>query len=197
MRIACFSTRNQTFSGNEGLLFTLGVKSTTAKPETYEIKIDNIIAVDGNGNELSLDPCVGKLILSPKLASGDVNGDGTVNISDATQVMAYILGNTFLLAMPCSASSDKVLFNVVVRATPKLAEGTKEIMFKGTIFNTSTEESKFADSKSYFDFTTGIENIEPGVETSEYYNLHGQRVANPSNGIFIKKQGSKATKVIL
>ena len=31
----------------------------------------------------------------------------------------------------------------------------------------------------------------------EYYNLQGIKVANPSNGIYIKKQGNKATKVIL
>lgn len=31
----------------------------------------------------------------------------------------------------------------------------------------------------------------------EYYNLQGIRVANPENGIFIRRQGSKATKVIL
>lgn len=31
----------------------------------------------------------------------------------------------------------------------------------------------------------------------EYFNLQGIRVANPTNGIFIKRQGCKATKVIL
>lgn len=31
----------------------------------------------------------------------------------------------------------------------------------------------------------------------EYYNLNGQRVSNPSNGIFIRKQGSKTTKVAI
>lgn len=31
----------------------------------------------------------------------------------------------------------------------------------------------------------------------EYYNLQGVKVENPENGIFIKRQGSKATKVIL
>ena len=30
----------------------------------------------------------------------------------------------------------------------------------------------------------------------EYYNLQGVKVANPENGIFIKKQGNKATKVV-
>ena len=38
------------------------------------------------------------------------------------------------------------------------------------------------------------ENIDAPVE---YYNMQGVKVANPSNGIFIKKQGNKATKVIL
>lgn len=31
----------------------------------------------------------------------------------------------------------------------------------------------------------------------EYYNLQGVRVENPSNGLYIKRQGSKVTKVIL
>lgn len=31
----------------------------------------------------------------------------------------------------------------------------------------------------------------------EYYNLNGQKVANPSDGIFIRRQGGNATKVII
>ncbi len=31
----------------------------------------------------------------------------------------------------------------------------------------------------------------------EYYNLQGMRVSNPANGIFIRRQGNKATKVVL
>lgn len=31
----------------------------------------------------------------------------------------------------------------------------------------------------------------------EYYNLQGVRVANPENGIFIRRQGNKATKVMM
>ena len=31
----------------------------------------------------------------------------------------------------------------------------------------------------------------------EYYNLQGVRVANPSNGIFVRKEGNKALKVVL
>lgn len=44
----------------------------------------------------------------------------------------------------------------------------------------------------------GIEDIVDENEcTPVYYNLQGIQVANPSNGIFIKKAGNKVTKVIL
>ena len=50
-----------------------------------------------------------------------------------------------------------------------------------------------------------LEDVSVGVEDTmvdanapvEYYNLQGVKVANPENGIFIKKQGAKATKVVL
>ena len=50
-------------------------------------------------------------------------------------------------------------------------------------------------------FTTnvsGVENVEisENVAPVEYYNLQGVKVANPENGVFIKVQGSKATKVV-
>ena len=47
--------------------------------------------------------------------------------------------------------------------------------------------------------TSAIKVIEVENENApvEYYNLQGVKVANPSNGIFIKKQGSRATKVVL
>lgn len=45
---------------------------------------------------------------------------------------------------------------------------------------------------------TGVENID-AAETAEveYFNLSGLRVANPENGIFIRRQGNKVTKVLV
>ena len=44
----------------------------------------------------------------------------------------------------------------------------------------------------------GVEEIDADSNAPvEYYNLQGVRVMNPSNGIFIKKQGHKTIKVIL
>lgn len=46
---------------------------------------------------------------------------------------------------------------------------------------------------------TGVENV--GEENTdapvEYYNLNGVKVDNPSNGIFIRRQGGKTTKVVI
>ena len=48
-----------------------------------------------------------------------------------------------------------------------------------------------------YDTATAIEEIEAENAPVEYYNLQGVKVANPENGIFIKKQGAKTTKVVL
>ena len=45
---------------------------------------------------------------------------------------------------------------------------------------------------------SGIATIGADVNAPvEYYNLQGVKVANPENGVFIKKQGNKAVKVVL
>ena len=47
-------------------------------------------------------------------------------------------------------------------------------------------------------FATGVKNIEVEENVAPvYYNLQGIEVANPQNGIFIVKQGSKVSKVAL
>lgn len=47
--------------------------------------------------------------------------------------------------------------------------------------------------------TTGIEETVVSDENApvEYFNLQGVRVENPSNGLYIKRQGNKATKVLV
>ena len=46
--------------------------------------------------------------------------------------------------------------------------------------------------------TSGIDNIEGGESAPvEYYDLGGRRVVEPKNGIYIRKQGSEVTKVVL
>ena len=44
---------------------------------------------------------------------------------------------------------------------------------------------------------SAIENVAADNAAVEYYNLQGVKVAKAENGLFIKKQGGKATKVVL
>ena len=58
--------------------------------------------------------------------------------------------------------------------------------------------SQYLCGYSYDFGSSGIENTVVNENAPvEYYNLQGVKVANPENGIFIKKQGVKATKVVL
>ena len=54
------------------------------------------------------------------------------------------------------------------------------------------------DKITVTDMMTGVEStlVDENAPV-EYFNLQGVKVANPENGIFIKRQGAKATKVVL
>jgi hypothetical protein len=71
------------------------------------------------------------------------------------------------------------------------------------IYNCGSSKPMNAMSKWKFtvpaDGEGGVNVIKVNDETApvEYFNLQGVRVANPENGLYIKRQGDKATKVIL
>ena len=45
---------------------------------------------------------------------------------------------------------------------------------------------------------SGVTGIEADANADvEYFNIQGVRVANPGNGIFIRRQGSKVEKVVI
>ena len=73
-------------------------------------------------------------------------------------------------------------------------EGLLKIAVKNEARSTRTNAK--AELQLVNSILTAVESIE--VEApAEYYNLQGIKVDKPGNGIFIKKQGSKASKVIL
>ena len=64
-------------------------------------------------------------------------------------------------------------------------------------FKNSGEQPLCVIEVTYFkEGETGVSEIaSEGV--AEYYNLQGVRVANPENGLYIKRQGNKAEKVLV
>ena len=52
--------------------------------------------------------------------------------------------------------------------------------------------------EAYDPSTTGIDDVTVDENAPvEYYNLQGVRVENPANGLYIRRQGNKATKVLV
>ncbi len=50
----------------------------------------------------------------------------------------------------------------------------------------------------YNDTSTSVSNVEINANAPvEYYNLQGVRIADPSNGIFIRRQGNKTSKIAI
>lgn len=79
---------------------------------------------------------------------------------------------------------------------PNVLDGNYLVLLAGGVTGTN-----IAVDNCFF-YTPGDTAIE-GVEAdnadapAEYFNLQGVKVANPENGLFIKVQGNKATKVVL
>ena len=60
----------------------------------------------------------------------------------------------------------------------------------GKILNCAKDEVN-----DYID--AGIESISDANASVEYYNLNGVKVSEPSNGIYIRKQGTKTEKIVI
>lgn len=79
-------------------------------------------------------------------------------------------------------------------------EGVTYELTNGNVYNFYAGGTKWR-LKS-FSFTPGEESAITDIAADEnapveYFNLQGMRVENPANGLFIKRQGSKVSKVII
>ncbi|MDE6768940.1 MAG: hypothetical protein K2J78_04350 [Muribaculaceae bacterium] len=79
-------------------------------------------------------------------------------------------------------------------------DGKLSIKMEKTIDPEQQNRFAFKSFALYYlgDGSTGVANIAVDENAPvEYYNMQGIRVANPTNGLYIKRQGKKATKVIV
>lgn len=116
-------------------------------------------------------------------------GNVTFNIADET-------GSTVVLqafrakwgegVTPTADNNPEVGATVIICGNLKVHNDTKE-------FDAGNMIVKYVPSDP-----TGIDDIEADNNAPvEYFNLQGVRVANPENGLFIRRQGNKVTKVIV
>ena len=62
---------------------------------------------------------------------------------------------------------------------------------------TYTIRANFKTMEVSIESATGVENIELDAAEAVYFNLQGQRVANPDKGMYLKVVNGKASKVVL
>ena len=121
------------------------------------------------------------------------NDGGTITASWPGTAMSTTMveGDEYYYYIIENKSTVNVIFNNGTEQTIDLNNVTKDTYFElGGMDN-----GKYTANSS--DIPTAIEEV--GVDAGEavYYNLQGVKVANPENGIFIKKQGNRTSKVVL
>ena len=125
---------------------------------------------DAEGNEIA-----GKEIASANLASNSLGENGSIDMFNAGPVSF-------------EAPADGRVFVRIYMANTYGDKNKKDNLWM------------LCDMVSIVD-PNGDTGVEAAVATEnapvEYFNLQGLRVANPENGIFIRRQGSKVSKVVL
>lgn len=80
---------------------------------------------------------------------------------------------------------------------PFTVENAGTLSYYAEGLNAATSEVK-TESITNDQLTTGVENIIINAEAAaEYFDLQGRRVANPTNGLYLRRTGNTVTKVIL
>ena len=143
---------------------------------------------------------------------GDAFKQGAAGMTGAD---AFIVDGTTYIVMPTPDANGARMhaFKVVNVATKEVvAECQGETEYSsavqaydlsacvnedGTVNIAQISQGKYMAMYKFTPGASAIEEIAADNAAVEYYNLQGVKVANPENGIFVKKQGGKATKVVL
>ena len=106
-------------------------------------------------------------------------------------------GCSSLVDVVCYDETPHTLWNDVFDGVPETAV-LKIPVGTMAVYETYEWVKNFPGTIKEDDTLTGVESVIAGENAPvEYYNLQGVKVARPENGIFIKKQGGKTTKVVL
>lgn len=117
-------------------------------------------------------------------------GSTTIASTDANNPITKI---TFTYNNGTTSSNKVTAPTVGTWAAPVWTGSENSVVFKYT----GTQQINAIEVECKNDLS-GIENILDDVNAPvEYYNLQGMKVENPANGLYIRRQGNKATKIIL
>lgn len=123
-------------------------------------------------------------ILECTETTGDMTTNNTTELWNVTGLHGTNSdGNTYIHCLSAEKYIDNNGKEAVILVSQKAANGFG---------------AYFIAEEGFNDNIVDIEETMVDVNAPvEYYNLQGVKVANPENGIFIKKQGAKTSKVVL
>ena len=92
LRILCSSMTNATFSGNSGtvLTITLDISDAVSAGE-YVVDLKNVVMTDPQATRYTSSDTK-SVITIPSFTIGDVNGDGSISVTDVGMMISFILG---------------------------------------------------------------------------------------------------------
>lgn len=145
---------------------------------TTTVKTDGIVEddipqifLDANDFTSAADKAAGQLDFQYREAGSDICLDGVVTVAENRQCVVE------LTALP--------LGNYEYRWTNEKRAADDDPAV-------TTDWQPFVISTA-----TGIESVEADDNEAEYYNLQGVRVCNPRGGVYLKRRGSKVTKMTI
>jgi len=130
----------------------------------------------------------------------------------STGADAFVVNGTTYIVMPMPVGGARktgfAVYNVAAKEMVASCDGLLDADVYTNDFSASVNEdgtvniAQLVQGKylAMFKLTlpaSAIEEVAADNAAVEYYNLQGVKVANPENGVFVKKQGAKATKVVL
>ena len=134
-RIICYSTTNNTFTGNGGELFSLLlIVSSELVDGDYEITATNIDLSDKTGTAYSGQDVKGVVTVKSYML-GDVDGNGQHSINDVVCIINYVLNRpntTFIEAAADMDGNGEISVNDAVLLISKYILGTSSNVRKAT-----------------------------------------------------------------
>lgn len=134
-RIICYSTKNNTFTGNSGELFSMTlIVSSELTDGDYEITATNIELSDKTGTAYSGQDVKGVVTVKSYIP-GDVDGNGQHSINDVVCIINYVLNRhntTFIEAVADLDGNGEISVNDAVLLISKYILGTSSNARKTT-----------------------------------------------------------------
>jgi len=183
---------------------TLGANGYSTFASAYDLDLSSLSGVKAytatlSGKELSFTECTDKVVAGtglllkgaagaevelPVIATGAaaVAGNALTGVTAATELQSNAEGNYIFVMKKAATASDELTFlPLTTESAVTVPAGKAYVTVPASAFAGTAR----ALSVSFDDETTGINNVVTTMQQDGIYSLSGQRVMQPSKGLYI------------